>query len=43
MHALKIMLIAEWPAMRIYRPAGAWVSATPGARRARWFDGLVAV
>jgi hypothetical protein len=43
MHALKIMLIVEWPAVRIYRAAGAWVSATPGARRARWFDGLVAV
>ena len=46
LHALKIKLIADdeidkWPAVRIYRPTGAWVSAMPGAARARWFDGLM--
>jgi hypothetical protein len=47
LHALKVGLIADddeidkWPAVRIYRPAGAWASATPGARRAGLFDGLV--
>ena len=47
LHALKIKLIADddsidkWPAVRIYRSAGAWVSATPGAPRARWFDAVV--
>lgn len=48
LHALKIKLIADadddldkWPAVRVYRPAGAWVSAIPGAPRARWFDAVV--
>jgi hypothetical protein len=48
LHALKIKLIADdndeidkWPAVRIRRPAGAWVSAAPGAPRARWFDAVV--
>jgi hypothetical protein len=48
LHALNIKLIADdkdeidrWPAVRIYRPAGAWVSAMPGAARARWFDVVV--
>ena len=48
LHALKIGLIADdddeidkWPAVRVYRPAGAWVSAIPGAARTRWFDAVV--
>jgi hypothetical protein len=47
LHALKIKLIAaddeidKWPAVRVYRPAGAWVSAIPGAARTRWFDAVV--
>jgi hypothetical protein len=48
LHALKIKLIADaddeidkWPAVRVYRPAGAWVSAIPGAARTRWFDAVV--
>jgi hypothetical protein len=48
LHALKIKLIADadddldkWPAVRVYRPAGAWVSAAPSTPRARWFDAVV--
>jgi hypothetical protein len=48
LHAVNIRLITDdkdeidrWPAVRIYRSASAWVSTTPGAARASWFDVVV--